>query len=310
MFSDRPGLSRKVLAWAILLSALALGGACWRQGAAEAILHRRDTSVLHGSTQLMVVVTPEWDAQTGILQRYERAQPGQRWMPVGHPIGVVVGQNGMGWEAAERNAGAGRANSSSKDASSADPSSGDPSSVEPSPGNPGALKSPNDPVKKEGDLRAPAGIFPIGTSFGYADEEPAGWRMPYLHLTPSVECVDDPQSAYYNQVVDRSTVTPDWKSSEKMLRPDGLYQWGLVIAQNIHPVRPGGGSCIFLHVWPGPGEATVGCTATAVEQMEIILGWLDPARAPMLVQLPAAQYTALEKPWELPPLPKAANGGT
>jgi hypothetical protein len=50
--------------------------------------------------------------------------------------------------------------------------------------------------------------------------------------------------------------------------------------------------------------------ATAVERMQIILGWLDPARAPMLVQLPAAQYTALEKSWELPPLPKAANGGT
>ncbi|HEX3940501.1 MAG TPA: hypothetical protein VHX11_03370 [Acidobacteriaceae bacterium] len=268
------------MAWAVLLSALALGGACWRQGSAEAILHRRDTFVLHESTQLMVVVTPEWDAQTGILQRYERSRPDQRWVAVGHPIGVVVGHTGMGWGAATANA------------------------------DPGTAKSPKDPVKKEGDLRSPAGIFSIGTSFGYAEEEPAGWRMPYLRLTPSVECVDDPQSAYYNQVVDRSTVTPDWKSSEKMLRPDGLYQWGLVIAQNIHPVRPGKGSCVFLHVWPGPGEATVGCTATAVEQMQIILGWLDPARAPMLVQLPAAQYTALEKSWELPPLPKAANGGT
>jgi hypothetical protein len=41
----------------------------------------------------------------------------------------------------------------------------------------------------------------------------------------------------------------------------------------------------------------------AQEQLEPILAWLDPAKSPLLVQLPAAQYKKLMKPWHLPKLP-------
>ncbi len=127
--------------------------------------------------------------------------------------------------------------------------------------------------------------------------------MPYVSLMPSVECVDDVSSKFYNQVVDRSTVTPDWNSSEHMLRSDELYRWGVIVDHNSHPAQPGAGSCIFMHIWRGRGQGTVGCTAMPMEQLESILSWLDPMRKPLLVQLPQQQYRKLRSKWRLPALP-------
>jgi D-alanyl-D-alanine dipeptidase len=64
------------------------------------------------------------------------------------------------------------------------------------------------------------------------------------------------------------------------------------------------GSCVFLHIWSGPAQGTAGCTAMAQDQLEPILTWLDPAKTPILVQLPQAQYKKLRKPWRLPKLTK------
>jgi L,D-peptidoglycan transpeptidase YkuD (ErfK/YbiS/YcfS/YnhG family) len=240
---------------------------------AAAPVLRREAFSLRDSTQMLVVTTPEGNAGFGTLRRYERSERSGKWEVVGHPLAVVVGKKGLGW-ASE-------------------------SEVTDTPG----AQNLKDPVKKEGDLRSPAGIFHLGTTFGYAPLRPQGWTMPYLHLTSSTECVDDPHSKYYNQVLDRSTVSPDWKSSEHMLRTDDLYEWGVVVEQNVDPVQPGAGSCVFLHIWGGPGQGTVGCTATAQQQLEGLLGWLDPYKSPVLVQLPAARYASLQKAWGLPALP-------
>ncbi len=132
--------------------------------------------------------------------------------------------------------------------------------------------------------------------------------MPYIGLTRSVECVDDISSKFYNRIVDRGTVSPDWSSSEHMLLSDERYRWGIVVDHNAgdsaNPPLPRGGSCIFLHIWLGPGSSTVGCTAMSREQLETVLAWLDPARKPILVQLPVQQYKILKKQWKLPSLLK------
>jgi len=112
--------------------------------------------------------------------------------------------------------------------------------------------------------------------------------------------VDDTSSKYYNRLLDRSAVSPDWNSSEKMLRPDGLYRWGIFVAHNATPPQPGGGSCIFMHIWMGPDVGTSGCTAMAQPQLESVLAWLDPALNPLLVQLPAPEYKKLRRRWKLP----------
>ena len=106
--------------------------------------------------------------------------------------------------------------------------------------------------------------------------------MPYLSLTPSVECVDDSSSKFYNRVVDRSSIAaPDWNSSEQMLRNDDLYRWGVLVEHNASPAQAGAGSCIFMHIWRGPGQPTVGCTAMPQADLESLIAWLNPASTPL-----------------------------
>ena len=225
------------------------------------------TSPLANSTQLVVVTTADWDAVEGKLQRFERPSVQTKWRPIGDSIPVVVGKKGTGW-------GIGLAGLSPHDSA--------------------------DPIKKEGDLKSPAGIFQLGTTFGFASQKSIQWKMPYLTLTPSVECVDDSRSLSYNRIVDRSTVKLDWNSSEHMLSVGEYYRWGIEIEQN-PDAKPQAGSCVFLHIWGGgDGGGTEGCTAMAKPNIESILEWLQPASRPLLVQMPLAQYQQVEKALHLP----------
>ena len=257
---------RTLLAGAVLLAASA---------GADAAAASPRPDPLRASTQMLVVTTPEWNAVSGGLQRYQRSQPSGRWKRVGEPVAIVVGKNGLGW-------GAG---------------------VEATGG--GSVGGADDPVKHEGDGRSPAGAFRISAGFGYAEAAPSGWKLSYIRLTPGIECVDDAASHYYNKVVDRGTVTPDWNSSEHMASTGEYYRWGAVVDHNVNPAVPGGGSCIFIHIWGGPGEGTTGCTAMAQGTLEPILAWLDPAAKPVLVQLPVGEYRRVRKRWKLPRLAKS-----
>jgi D-alanyl-D-alanine dipeptidase len=140
--------------------------------------------------------------------------------------------------------------------------------------------------KREGDGRAPAGIYAVGSAFGFAPA--ADLRVPYRQLRDTTECVDDSASRYYNQLIDRDSVPHvDWSSSEKM-RSIEQYRWGIVVNYNTPP-EPRHGSCIFLHIWSGPSSTTAGCTAMNQADLETLLHWLDPAANPRLVQYPRAQ---------------------
>ena len=228
------------------------------------------------SRQLVLVTTAGWSATDGALQRYARTEGGP-WQAVGEPVPVVVGRSGLGWGRGLH-------------------------------GEPGARPGP---VKAEGDGRAPAGAFRLSAAFGYADSAATG--LPYVP-TPGLQCVDDGASASYNLV---RPVAPDadWGSHETMRRRDGLYRIGVVVAHNGPGVDPalvpgarlaaaapvaGGGSCIFLHVWRGPGSTTAGCTAMPDARLAEVLAWLDASAEPVLVQLPASEARRLRRPWGLP----------
>jgi L,D-peptidoglycan transpeptidase YkuD (ErfK/YbiS/YcfS/YnhG family) len=158
------------------------------------------------------------------------------------------------------------------------------------------------PPKKEGDNRAPAGIFRLSSAFGYAPARSAAWvKLPYLALSTQIEGVDDPNSRYYNKLVDRSAVAKiDWRSSEQMLRDDIRYKWGVVVDHNPSAI-PGAGSCIFLHVWKSSSTLTTGCTAMPERDLVNLLRWLDPTHHPTLVQMPRANYRAIRARYGLPP---------
>lgn len=231
------------------------------------------------STQMIVVTTSGWNAVDGQLQRFERATAHEKWRRAGEPISIVVGRNGLGWGI------------------------GVVATDEP------GIRGTSEPVKKEGDGKSPAGVFALGTAFGYSSQPLPGLKLPYLGLTSSIECVDDVRSKYYNRIMDRSAVVPDWKSSEHMRDAGESYIWGVVIDHNgtvrragAHSPVPGGGSCVFMHIWAGPSRGTSGCTAMPQNKLEAVLLWLDPTRKPLLVQLPAADYARLSHRWKLPPL--------
>ena len=158
----------------------------------------------------------------------------------------------------------------------------------------------------------PAGIFDLGTAFGYSAQPLPGLKLRYLALAESIECVDDVNSKYYNRIVDRSAVAPDWNSSEHMRDTGESYRWGIVIdfngtveKPNQNAPQPGAGSCVFLHIWHDQNRGTAGCTAMTPPNLESLLTWLDPKQRPLLLQLPTPAYKRLTHRWHLPKLSNA-----
>jgi D-alanyl-D-alanine dipeptidase len=186
---------------------------------------------------------------------------GEGWKPVGQPWEISLGRSGLGWgENHDLPAGA--------------------------------------PIKHEGDGRSPAGVFGLPTMFG----KPANARrdFPFLKLGPNWVGVDDPKSKFYNTILDKTTVKPDWHSAEHMWI--SIYELGLVVDYNLGSDKvPGRGSCIFVHSWFSPtGESTSGCTAMTVRNLHKLCDWLRADEHPVLVQLPRALYAQLEPAWHLP----------
>ena len=212
---------------------------------------------------MIVVVADGWSSTHAQMFRFERSEPIGSWQKQTGPARIVLGKAGLAW---------GR----------------------------GMVAPLAGPVKKEGDNKAPAGIFRLQSAFGYAAQNP-GTKLPYLPLTKEIVAVDDRGSRYYNQLVDSAKVARDWKSAENMILQDDRYKWGVVVAHNIPP-RPGLGSCIFLHVWKTPSTLTTGCTAMAENEMLRSVRWLDPGRRPVLVQLPRSIYRDRREVWRLPDL--------
>jgi D-alanyl-D-alanine dipeptidase len=221
-----------------------------------------------GSRQLVVVTTKDWTGTTGWLRRYERVPDHPDWRPVGDSVPVVLGRAGLAWGRGIR-----------------------------------AEARPGEPVKREGDGKSPAGEFQLSHAFGYAPPDSARWlRLGYVQAAPGLQCVDDPASVRYNELVYRPAEgPPPWRSGEEMRRPDEAYRWGVVVEHNSGWARePGAGSCIFLHIWAGPDSPTVGCTALEPAHLVDVMRWLDPLRTPVLVQLPRPVYDRVRGDWQLP----------
>jgi L,D-peptidoglycan transpeptidase YkuD (ErfK/YbiS/YcfS/YnhG family) len=132
--------------------------------------------------------------------------------------------------------------------------------------------------KKEGDGKTPSGVYPLGPAFGYAPSINTG--LSYRQAGPNDFWVDDKQSRQYNQWV---SGMPNAKSFERMRRPDGLYQYGIVIGYNRHPVISGAGSAIFMHVWQGYNSPTSGCVAINQRYLRKILRWLNRQEKPVIL---------------------------
>ncbi len=141
--------------------------------------------------------------------------------------------------------------------------------------------------KREGDGKSPSGIFPLGIAFGYGPSVVT--KMPYRQATDDDFWVDDVNSEDYNKWVQGRPNAVSW---EKMRRDDDQYKYGVVIEYNMHPILKGKGSAIFLHVW-NRGESTVGCVSMSEEMILKILGWLDPAKKPLIIMGTESELRAM-----------------
>lgn len=215
--------------------------------------------------QLVLVTTADWNANGGKLQTF--AMTDQGWQAVGDATPVTIGRAGSAWGVGLHPVQAGL-------------------------------------EKREGDGRAPAGVFRVGSGFGYAVS--AQTALPYVAMNGTQYCVDVSGSPIYNQIVDARDVgtAAVAQSTEPMRRDihvngDQRYKLGFVIEHNADG-RSGAGSCIFAHLWKAPGEPTAGCTAMDEPAMLRLYSWLRPELHPVFVLLPRGEYQRLKTAWNLP----------
>lgn len=211
-------------------------------------------------SQALLVLTEDWSSPKGTLSLMRR-QDGA-WSQVGKVISVTVGRNGLGW---------GR----------------------------GLYEALADSAfKREGDGKAPAGVFAVLGSFGYDSVPPEGTKIDYRQATARDYWVDDVDATDYNQWVHIPDSLPNapkdyWNSFEQMLRDDHQYEIGLILGHNTTHIESGAGSAIFMHIQKSDGHPTSGCTAMAKEDLLQVIGWLDPAANPVAIQIPKESLDAL-----------------
>jgi L,D-peptidoglycan transpeptidase YkuD (ErfK/YbiS/YcfS/YnhG family) len=174
---------------------------------------------LRSARRLVLVTAKSMTTPSATVQLFERALVGEPWKAVSEPEPALIGKNGIGWAHAFRQ-----------------------------------LARGDEPVKVDGDKRAPAGVYRIGRSFGLAPSSRPG----YLHLTEGTVCVDDPVSPAYNTITSRARV--GWQvHGENMWRvPE--YRRGLFVDYPTD-AKARAGSCIFIHLRLPEIWGTSGCVA-------------------------------------------------
>ncbi|MBN8709062.1 MAG: L,D-transpeptidase family protein [Verrucomicrobia bacterium] len=213
--------------------------------------------------QLIVSIAPTWDSSVGKLQLFERQK--DKWLPVGEPVRVLYGKNGLAW-------------------------------------GKGELGEEQQGIHKtERDKRAPAGVFALGTIYTYDKALPEGADYPFHTITAADAWVDDPLNPLYNQhvVVDPAN-PPPWFEKQKMRLDDPPHRWLVEIRHNSDPPVSGAGSAIFFHIQRGPDRPSAGCTVMTQPSIVRLIRWLRKGDTPHYVLLPREEYLRLWKTWGLP----------
>jgi L,D-peptidoglycan transpeptidase YkuD (ErfK/YbiS/YcfS/YnhG family) len=136
--------------------------------------------------------------------------------------------------------------------------------------------------RHEGDGTTPIGTFGFQrVMYGIAPSP--GVRYAYRRVRCGDWWDEDARSPTYNtfQRVGCGRAPPfESAAGEGLWRATRAYRHFAVIDFNTHPVVPGRGSGIFLHV--ETGGPTNGCVSLPVAQLKQVLRWLDPAKSPQI----------------------------
>jgi L,D-peptidoglycan transpeptidase YkuD (ErfK/YbiS/YcfS/YnhG family) len=203
--------------------------------AATPVLAQTCPAPLADARRLVLVTAESFTATNATMRLYERASPREPWRAVHAPEPALLGRAGMAWSHFFR-----------------------------------GLARPGEPLKVEGDKRAPAGVYAIGKSFGILPSS----RPDYLHVTPDTICVHDPAHPAYNTIASRAQVGPR-VPAENMSQMLPMYRRGLLVDYPTN-AKARAGSCIFLHVWRSPTVGTAGCVSMPEARVEALQDFAAP----------------------------------
>jgi len=220
-------------------------------------------------SQALVGVARDWNSTEVTLTLYQKQ--GNQWNAVNQPWQGRLGKSGLAWGRGIH----------TKVTSAA-------------------------PIKKEGDWRAPAGIFKIGGAYGYAANVQHNKALPYRSITPKDLWVEDQKSTHYNRhIILDHLPTTRWEKGAQMRQNDHAHSLKLYIGHNDSMLGgkpiPGAGSAIFFHIWRDRGKRpTAGCTTMHETKLKQLIAAIDPSKKPVYILLPQAEYQQLRKSWKLP----------
>jgi L,D-peptidoglycan transpeptidase YkuD (ErfK/YbiS/YcfS/YnhG family) len=178
--------------------------------------------------RLVLVTAKSMNDMHATMQLYERASAAEPWRAAAANEPVVLGRAGMGWSHFFRR-----------------------------------YARAGEIMKVEGDKRAPAGVYPIGRSFGTVPSSRPG----HIPVTDDTVCVYETSSPRYNTITSRKLAGP--VNVENMSKALPMYRRGLVVD---YPTdgKARAGSCIFIHVWRSPTTGTAGCVAMPEPRIEAL----------------------------------------
>ena len=122
--------------------------------------------------------------------------------------------------------------------------------------------------KKEGDKITPKGRYNIKFLLYRKDRfKKVKTKLKKVIIKKNMGWCDDPSSKNYNKLIR----LPVKYSHEKLYKYDNSYDIILVLNYNMHPIKKGKGSAIFIHIAKKNYKKTLGCVAISkVSLLKII----------------------------------------
>jgi L,D-peptidoglycan transpeptidase YkuD (ErfK/YbiS/YcfS/YnhG family) len=143
----------------------------------------------------------------------------------------------------------------------------------------------NGATRVQGSYTTPTGTYPITRGFGVGVNP--GTAMPYHRVTSHDWWVEDPTSAYYNQM--RTDTQGGFhlteagvNGSEHLIDYPTQYHNALVINYNMNPAVKGRGAGIFLHDLGPQAGPTAGCVAVPADFLTRTMKWIVPGAHPVI----------------------------
>jgi D-alanyl-D-alanine dipeptidase len=183
---------------------------------------------LASARRLVLVTADTLNSTTATVGRFDRHTANSEWQVSGGATTGLIGHKGVGWAHVFRR-----------------------------------FAKRGEPIKIEGDKRAPAGFFKIGPSFGFGPSQMSN----YVRVDSGMVCVDDVNSPAYNTITRRERIGPTVRAENMSRIPD--YRRGLLVD---YPTdrKARAGSCVFIHLALPGRTGTGGCVALPEPQLEAL----------------------------------------